>query len=257
MSKTFPLSPLLPGLLLAAALLGAAAPPDAGAWPFKGEQVEGNGSVKRQARHVQHFTGVAMEVPGALELRMGNTESLSIETDDNLLPLIETVVEDGTLKIRPAKRHLNLRSRNLKIVVNARQVDHLALGGSGSIAADALRGERLQFDLGGSGRIHVRNIDSESVSVTLGGSGDFRADSGGARKLSVSIGGSGNVNLGKVRADHASISVGGSGNVAVWARDTLSVTIAGSGNVNYHGDPRVSKSIAGSGDARRLGASPR
>ncbi|MBQ5942102.1 head GIN domain-containing protein [Massilia sp. AB1] len=250
-------SPILGSLLLAAALVGAAAPASAGPWPFKGEQVEGSGSVKRQARQVQHFTGVALELPARLELRTGAAEGVTVEADDNLLPLIETVVEDGTLKVRPSKRNLNLRSRNMKIVVTAAQVDRLSLGGSGTIDADALRGQRLQFDLGGSGKINVRSIEGESVSVTLGGSGEFRADGGSARKLSVSIGGSGDVDLGKVQSNDASISVGGSGDVTVWAKDALSLTIAGSGDVNYYGDPRVSKSIAGSGDARRLAGAPR
>lgn len=257
MNKNLLTSPVLRSLLLAAALVGAAAPASAGLWPFKGEQVEGSGSIKRQARQVQHFTGVALELPGRLELRTGSAEGVTVEADDNLLPLIETVVEDGTLKVRPSKRNLNLRSRNMKIVVTARQVDRLSLGGSGTIDADALRGQRLQFDLGGSGKINVRNIEGESVSVTLGGSGEFRADGGTARKLSVSIGGSGDVDLGKVQTNDASISVGGSGDVTVWAKDALSLTIAGSGDVNYYGDPRVSKSIAGSGDARRLAGAPR
>lgn len=249
-------SPILRSLVLALALAGAAASAPAGNWPW-GEQVKGSGSVKQQARQVQHFTGVSMEVPGKMELRMGAHESVTIETDDNLLPLVETVVENGTLKIRPSKRNLNLRTQNLKIVVNARQVERLSLGGSGSIDADALKGQRLQFDLGGSGKINVRSLEGETVSVNLGGSGDFRADGGNTRKLSVSIGGSGNVDLGKMAAQDASVSVAGSGDVTVWAKDMLSLTIAGSGDVSYYGDPRVSKSVVGSGDARRLAGAPR
>lgn len=243
--------------LVAAALAATATPSMAGGWPFGGERVEGNGSIKRQTRQVAHFNGLALEVPGKLELRMGDSEGLSIEADDNVLPLIETVVENGTLKIRPARRNLSLRTRNLKIVVNARQIERLALGGSGSVDADTLRAPRLNIDLGGSGEINVRKLDSDALSVTVGGSGDFKAGGGQARKLSVSIGGSGSVDLGQVQADQASISVAGSGEATVWARQELSSTIAGSGDVRYYGDPRVSKSIVGSGDVRRIAAAPR
>lgn len=253
--------PLLRTLLLpaalAAALACAAAPSMAGGWPWSGEQVQGNGSIKRQARQVTHFTGLALEVPGKLELRMGDSEGVSIETDDNVLPLIETVVENGTLKIRPSKRNLNLKTRNLKIVVNARQIERLALGGSGSIDADTLRAPRLNIDLGGSGDIQVRGLESDTLAVSLGGSGDFKAGEGRARKLSVSIGGSGTVDMGRVQSDSASVSVAGSGEATVWAKSELSMTIAGSGDVNYYGDPRLSKSIVGSGDARRIAAAPR
>ena len=118
---------------LGAALATTAVPSTAGIWPFGGERVEGNGSIKRQVRQVAHFTGLALEVPGKLELRMGDSEGVSIETDDNVLPLIETVVVDGVLKIRPSRRDLNLRTRTLKIVVNARRIERLALSGSGSV----------------------------------------------------------------------------------------------------------------------------
>jgi len=253
--------PALRGIALASALAAllacAAAPSVAGPWSWGGERVEGSGSIKRQARQVAHFTGVSLEVPGKLELRMGDSEGLTIETDDNLLPLVETVVENGTLKIRPSKRKLNLQTKNLKIVVNARRIERLALGGSGSIVADALRAPRLEVDLGGSGDITVRGLESEAVSVNLGGSGDFTAKGGKTRTLAVAIGGSGSVDVGQVQADRVSVSMGGSGEATVWARQELSTTIAGSGDVNYYGDPRVSRSVVGSGDVRRLAAAPR
>jgi hypothetical protein len=240
----------------AATLACATSPVTAGNWSWGGEQVQGSGNIKRQVRQVSHFTGLAFEVPGRLELRLGDSEGVTIEADDNVLALVETVVENGTLKIRPSKRNLNLRTKNLKIVVQARQIERLALGGSGTVDADTLRGPRLDIDLGGSGEINVRNLDSESVAVTLGGSGDFKAATGRARKLAVSIGGSGTVDMGRVQSDSASVSVAGSGEATVWARHELSMTIAGSGDVNYYGDPRLSKSVVGSGDARRIAAAP-
>jgi hypothetical protein len=256
-SKRRPVGPAVRALLLIATLACAAAPAPALAWPFGSEKVEGSGNVTRQTRQLEHFTGISLQLPAQLELRMGDTEGISIETDDNLQRLIETEVEDGVLRIRPSKRNMNLRARTLKIVVNARQIDRLSLGGSGTIDADALRARHLRFDLGGSGKIRIASLESESVSVSVGGSGDLRANGGKAGDLSVSIGGSGNVDLGKVEAQTASVSVAGSGDVTVWAKNTLNMSIAGSGDVNYYGDPQVRRSVAGSGEARRIGGAPR
>lgn len=228
----------------------------AAGWGWGGEHVDGNGVIKRQQRTLGHFTGVASGLSGKVEVRLGNTESVTIETDDNLLPLIDTVVEDGTLRIRPTRRNLNLQTRNMKIVVQAIAVDRLSLGGAGSIDSDPLRGPKVQIDLGGSGSIFVHGIESDAVSVSLGGSGDFKAGAGSARRVSISIGGSGNVSMPQVRSDAVSVSVAGSGEATVWARESLSMTVAGSGDVNYYGDPRVSKTVVGSGTARRLGAAP-
>jgi hypothetical protein len=222
-----------------------------------GEQVEGSGHVTKQARDVGHFTGVALAVPGNVELRIGNTEGVTIETDDNVQQMIETVVENGTLKIRPSKRNLNIHTRTLKVVVQARSVERVSVAGSGSLESDALRGQDLKFDLGGSGSINVKGLESEAVAVSIGGSGNLKVGGGNTRRVSVSIGGSGNVELGQVKAESASVKVAGSGEATVWATNALSMSIAGSGDVNYYGDPTVSKSVVGSGGARRLGGAPR
>lgn len=241
---------------LAMTLPAAQAHAAGGSW-FSVGQVQGNGNIKKQNREIGHFTGIAFSLPGNVELRMGNTESITIETDDNLLPLIETVVEGGILRIRTVKKHTGIETRHLKIVVQAKDIERLSLGGSGSIDADALKGAKVQIDLGGSGTINVKGIEAESMSVTLGGSGNLKAGGGAARKLSLSIGGSGDVQLGQVKANDVSVSIGGSGQATVWASEALSVSIAGSGDVNYYGDPKTSKSVVGSGGLRRLGPAPR
>jgi hypothetical protein len=222
-----------------------------------GAKVQGSGKVVKQTRALAHFTGVNLNVPGDMELRLGNTESITIETDDNLLPLIESVIEDGVLRIRPVKRNTNLHTRNMHIVVYAKNIDRLALSGSGSIDSDALKGNKLQFDIGGSGSINVKGMDAEAVAISLGGSGDMKSGGGKANTLSVSIGGSGDVDVGKVQVSDASVSVAGSGEAIVWANTGLSVTIAGSGDVNYYGDPKISKSVVGSGDVTRMGSAPK
>ena len=100
-------------LAAALACLAIAPQAQAGDWNWgRSEQVQGSGNVKRQARDVAHFSGLALSLPGNVEIHSGSgREGLTIEADDNLLPLIETVVEEGTLQIR-AKRNTNLRTRN-------------------------------------------------------------------------------------------------------------------------------------------------
>jgi hypothetical protein len=221
-----------------------------------GAKVQGSGKIVKQSRNLAHFTGINLNLPGDLVLKLGNTESITIETDDNVLPAIESVIEDGVLRIRPVKRNTNLHTKHLKIIVTAKSIDRLALSGSGSIESDALKGGKLNVDIGGSGSIDVKGIDAEALAVSLGGSGDLKSGAGKVNSLSVAIGGSGDVDLGRVQSNDASVSVAGSGEAIVWARAGLSVTIAGSGDVSYYGDPKVSKSVVGSGEVERIGSSP-
>ncbi|WP_229219773.1 head GIN domain-containing protein [Rugamonas fusca] len=251
--------PVLRALLLAAGMLAAALPAvNAAASPlawFSGDRVQGSGNVTRQTRQVEHFTALSLSMGGNVEVRLGATEGVTIEADDNLLPLIETSVENGTLRIRPAKRDLQLEPRTLKIIVQARTVERLTVAGSGTVTADGMHGRNLAFDVAGSGGIKAYHLDGESVSMSLGGSGTLQAG-GKAERLQVSVGGSGKVQAGELAAREAMVSLSGSGQAQVWAKEALNVNVAGSGEVGYYGDPRLTRSVAGSGNVRRLGAAP-
>ncbi len=249
----------LGAVLLAAGVLSCVGPAGVAlasplGW-FHGEHVQGSGNISKQNRELGHFTALATSLGGSVEIRIGNTESISIETDDNLLPLIETVIENGTLRIRPVKKDMQLEPRTLKIVVQAKTVERIAVGGTGTVDADRLHGQKLVFDIGGSGAISVRNLEAQSVAVSLGGSGNWKA-SGNTEQLQVSIGGSGKVQAGQLTARDVQISIGGSGQATVWAKQTLNLSVAGSGDVAYYGDPQVTKSILGSGSLKRLSGAP-
>ena len=222
---------------------------------ISGHSIQGSGKLQKQTREVGSFHGVALNVPGTVELRLGNTDSVTIEADDNILPLIETAVENGTLRIRPARRNANFRQSSLTIVIQARQVERISVGGSGSITATGLRAGKLRFDVGGSGSIDARDLDSRAVAVAIGGSGNFKA-SGKTEQLTASIGGSGNIQAGRLAAREVQVSIGGSGEAQVWAKDDLNISIGGSGEVSYYGDPRISRSMQRSSSNRRLGSAP-
>jgi hypothetical protein len=120
----------LRALFLAAGLLAVVAPMSAASagplsWLGGGERVRGSGKIVKQNRELGHFTALATSVSGDVDIRMGSSESVTVETDDNILPLIETVVENGTLRIRPVKRDLQLDTRNMKIVVTVRTLNRI------------------------------------------------------------------------------------------------------------------------------------
>jgi hypothetical protein len=239
--------------VLACASAVAAGP----AWLTGWETVKGTGVVKKDERTVGHFTGVAVSLPAQVEVRIGNVEGVTVETDENLLALVQTRVENGSLEIRAVRNRLDLKPSVLKVVVRAKEIEALSVGGSGSITADAIKGRKLGLNVGGSGSIEVKSAESQNVSASMGGSGSVKLGGGAAQKLEIAIGGSGDVQAGQLKADDVDVSIGGSGDVTVWAREKLNVTVAGSGDINYWGDPKVRSSVIGSGGAKRLGAAPR
>jgi hypothetical protein len=239
-------------MALAGALGLLSAPAFAWDWPF-GAQVLGSGQITKTQRQVTGFKGLSLDLPSNVEIVQGDAEGVLIETDDNIAPLIETVVEGNQLKIRLAQRSASIKPGTLKITVNARTIDSIAIAGSGDVKAAKLESGNLATQISGSGAIRITTLKVDSLSVSISGNGDFRAG-GHADSVRASISGSGNIRTATLMAKDVKLSIAGSGNARVRASQTLKVSIAGSGDVGYYGDPAVSQSVAGSGSIRKLGA---
>lgn len=222
------------------------------------ETIVGSGRLATETRDVAAFTGISLGISGHVEVRQGEKEALTVTADDNVLPLIETVVEHNRLVIRWRERKgsntLTMKD-GPRIAVTVRTLESIAVGGSGSVSAASLKTGNLKVSIGGSGNVQIAGLVAADLVTDIGGSGDFVA-SGRADSLSASIAGSGAVKAGKLEAARVKVSIAGSGDAAVWARESLSVSVAGSGDVKYYGDPAVTRSMVGSGSIRRLGPAP-
>ncbi|MFC7420865.1 head GIN domain-containing protein [Iodobacter arcticus] len=235
--------------------------------------IQGSGKIEKQTRPLAAFTAISSETTGRVEVIQDNTESISIESDDNIIPVIETIIENGTLKIRHKK--FDLETKTLNIIVHVKNINSLNLSGSGMITAPVLSAKKFSINVGGSGKILLDKLDAADLSVnlggsggaaiqslknegldlSLGGSGSFKA-AGMTNKLSISIGGSGRIDTAQLKAKEVSLSVAGSGQIIVAAQNKLSASVAGSGNIQYYGDPQTHLSMMGSGTLKRVGAFP-
>jgi hypothetical protein len=226
------------------------------ALPAQAAMTVGSGVSKTEARAVAGFHAIALGVDARLEIRQGATESLAITGDDNIVPLVETVVEGGVLKIRwPEHGNVSTRYRDLAIVVDAKTLDAIALGGSGRIHAPQLAATTFSAKVGGSGDIVIDALEADSVAATLGGSGRIVL-AGRADSLEATLSGSGSLAAGKLATRDVRTSLQGSAQATVWAKDALRATISGSGDIAYYGRPKVTQTIAGSGAIRHAGDAP-
>ena len=244
----------LAAVTLAATLGLLCAPAQAWDWSL-GTRVAGSGQITTVQRQVTGFKGIALEVPAMVNVVQGDSEGVLIETDDNIAPLIEAVVENDQLKIRLAQRFTSIRPKSLKVTVNARLVESLSISGSGDIQSSQLKSGTLATRISGSGDIRIAKLDVDTLSVSISGNGDFSAG-GRADSVRSSISGSGDIKTSTLAARNVKLSIAGSGNAQVWASQGLTISIAGSGDVGYYGDAAVTQSVSGSGRIKKLGAAP-
>ncbi len=210
----------------------------------------GSGRSATETRAVGDFTSIAVEGSVDLLVSQGDKTQLQVQADDNLLPLLDTVVEGGRLKIS-WKRGENIRQRGRVVVtVVTSRLTGLSAAGSGDVKLQAFNTPALKLSVAGSSNAVLGGLTTEDLGVSIAGSGDVRG-SGRATKMKISIAGSGNVQLSDLKADEVGVTIAGSGDAVVHAAKTLNVSIAGSGDVAYSGDAVVKSSVAGSGSVKK------
>src|SRR4051812_44298823 len=140
------------------------------------ETINGSGTAATDNRAVSGFHGVGLSVPGRLEIVQGGSEKLSVTADDNVLPLIETTVERGELRIRfRDQRNLNVRSRTpIRITLNVKTLDAIAVAGSGDVQAPALDAREMRISVAGSGDVLLGG-KAQELTVKIAGSGNVKA----------------------------------------------------------------------------------
>ena len=225
------LDPLF-GTVLAAALSMAVLT----VWPGAAEAVDrvvGSGESVTEQRTVGDFDAVQTSSIKVL-VRQGTTPSVSVQADRNLLPLLETVVEDGAqgkvLKLR-WKRWSGVLTRVEPVVtVVVVRLQALTVSGSGDIVAEPLKLPKLLARVEGSGDVKLNGLVADELKIEIKGSGDVQA-SGRASQLSVSIAGSGDVQTADLKADDVVVSIAGSGDVVYGGNAVVKKSVAGSGSV--------------------------
>jgi len=218
--------------------------------------IQGSGNLVTETRQVSDFDSIALSGSGQVIITQGGSESLSIETDDNVIEYVKSEVEDGTLKlglVTGNQTGVNIQSTSrLVFYVGVDDLTRLSTAGSGEITADRIETSRLDLAVSGSGDIQIAEFSVSQVQANISGSG--RIDlAGGANLQNVNISGSGTYQAGDLCGESVQVSVSGSGSATVCATETLDADVSGSGAVNYYGNPSIHISDSGSGKINSLG----
>jgi hypothetical protein len=213
--------------------------------------VRGSGNTVSETRVVSQFDRVTVSGSGQMLIVQDDQESLTIQADDNLLPLIKSEVLEGQLKIGP--EHVNLSpTKTIHYSLHLKNIKELQLSGSLAAAARALKADPLFLGISGSGKLQVQKLEAGDLKVQISGSGDI--DLGGkVNRQDIHISGSGNYRAGNCESQDAVIHVSGSADATVWVHGALDAQVSGSGDIKYYGSPQTTSHVAGSGSVQALG----
>jgi len=215
-------------------------------------QIRGDGHLKTEDRPIGSFESISVEGSMNVELTQGAVQDAKIEGEENLLPYLETNVENGRLVIK-FKDGLNIQTtRPINVYVTAPAVQAVSMAGSGEVKSTntLANTQEISVDMAGSGNIALK-LNSPQVKASIAGSGDITLE-GETRDMDINILGSGNLKGSNLKSENAKVKIAGSGNADIYASTRLETNIAGSGNVNYRGNPTIESHSLGSGSVQKV-----
>ncbi len=212
--------------------------------------ISGTGPMQTETRTASEFNGIELDVSADVEVTVGENYAIEVSAQQNLLPLLKTVVENGALHIYTDENFRN--SDGIKIRVTAPAFDRFEVSGSGTLRVlNAIRAEKMKMSIAGSGDIFSIQSDFGSLSTSIGGSGTIELG-GKVNDMSADISGSGDVKAKNMSANSLKVSISGSGTVSADVTTSLNASISGSGDVFYSGTPSVETSVSGSGSVKKI-----
>lgn len=219
---------------------------------FAGKRIKGNEHVTTETRPVSGFTGVSSFGSFDVYVAVGSPAAVKIEGEGNLLPYIETYVENNTLKIQ-TKEEIWLRPRRtIKVFVTAPAFKEIHSSGSGNIIGQTpiTDPSKLDFKVTGSGNVTL-DVDAPEIAAELTGNGGIKLK-GQSKVFDCRLLGNGNLKAFDLKAEETKVNILGNGDAEVYASVKLDVSVGGNGNVRYKGNAQPSTHITGNGSINRV-----
>ena len=226
--------------------------------PF-GSGIKGEGPIEKTERTVSDFKGVELLASADVNIKQGSAFKVTVEGQKNITNELETVVENGSLKIRFKNTIVNLQYDKLVVYVEAPTFDKLILAGSGNmtvenafssttpvtiditgsgnlVAQSTVTSPELNIDVSGSGNLTIKDAQSAKIATNLVGSGNIHL-TGKVNDSNYEVSGSGDIDGSDLKAQNVKASITGSGNIKCHAEATLEANVSGSGDIIYSGTP--------------------
>lgn len=193
--------------------------------------VRGSGNILTEEREVSGFERVSVCCGMTLALSQGQSESMEIQADDNLLPEITTTVEGGELVVQYVDSFLESSyrpSQPVQVIVTARTIHGIGISGGGGVRARDLETNQISvelsggsrgdfealvtsgsatFSVAGGGRLQIEEVTADSITLDLGGGSDAMILSLTAQGLNLEVSGGGNALIaGQVNEQNINLS---------------------------------------------------
>jgi hypothetical protein len=215
------------------------------------KDLQGSGKVTTQDFQVSDFDRLSFSGIGNIIITQGDTESLKVEAESNVIERLEISSGGKKLKIGFKNNFFNIiPTKPVNFYLSVKDLREISMSGVGSIKCDNLATDDLSIDSSGAGSVDM-NLTTTVLEVALSGAGKVNL-AGQTQSQSIDISGAGSYSAKEFTSKDCEVSISGLGRAIVNATDTLDVNMSGLGTVEYTGKPAVSQDISGGGSVKSI-----
>lgn len=207
---------------------------------LKAQELKGNGDVAKETRSVASFD--IIENDGVLNviLIQADKESVVVEADRNLLPVIITKVNDNKLFISTKEGAKIEKSAKLNVYVTFRDLKELELNSVGNVRSqNQLKLNDIKIENNSVGNINL-DIDCNDLSLENNSVGNT-ALTGKVNNAKIEMNSVGNLKASDLIVQTLKIESNAVGNAEVNSEKEIYITQNGMGNITYSGNAVVKK----------------
>jgi hypothetical protein len=203
--------------------------------------ISGSGDVVTREEPITGFDRVDVSHAFQVDISQGDTFSVVVRVDDNMIEYLEVVKQGDTLKIglEPGQGY-SVRKATLEADVTMPELAGLELSGASHVAVTGFKSTKA-FDVNLSGASRLRG-DIEAGDATFDASGASRVTlNGSARNVTVEGSGASQIDLSDFAVADAKVKLSGASTATVNPSGTLDVDASGASDAYYLGDPTLGK----------------
>lgn len=221
-------------LLAAVMLLG-------GCVPFNVHTIVGSGNVVTRHEEITDFDRVQASHAFDVEIRQGESYSVIVRVDDNIVEHLRVRRRGNTLEIGLIpNRNYNIREATMEAEVTMPELVGLELSGASSATITGFESaKKLDVDASGASHLHG-DIEAGRVYIEASGASVVRLNGSGT-DATVDASGASQVDLEDFPVEDASVEASGASGVTVNASGTLDVDASGASMVYYVGNPTMGR----------------
>lgn len=202
--------------------------------------IKGNGKVVKVEKKISSFSEIEFNGVFNVILSQGEKEKLVIETDENLIDIVDVKNEGNKLIVDYKKGKSVRKPTKFNIYVTLKNIESLKMNGVGDLDnTGVLNLKTLEIDNSGVGDIDL-NISSSILDIKNSGVGDVNLQ-GDASHLIINNSGVGDIDAEIFKAKDVKLKNSAVGDVKVLALENIDADVSGVGEVDIYGHPAVKK----------------